>query len=80
MGGTGPKMGSKEMRRMTDSVPTYRTMKVKRNGPCPCGSSKKYKDCHAKDGAAFLDKLQRDQEQQRLKDQGVPWYKRLFQN
>lgn len=59
--------------------------KVGRNEPCPCGSGKKYKDCHQKDGEAFLEKLARQQEKERqrehrkhLKEQGVPWYKRLF--
>ncbi len=80
MGSTGPKMGTKELRRMTDSVPTHRSIKVKRNEPCPCGSGKKYKDCHASEGAAFLNKLQREQEKERMKSEGVPWYRRLFQS
>ncbi len=59
--------------------------KVGRNEPCPCGSGKKYKDCHQKDGEAFLQKLARQEEKERqrehrqeLKAQGVPWYRRLF--
>jgi hypothetical protein len=59
--------------------------KIGRNDPCPCGSGKKYKDCHQKDGEAFLSKLAREREKQHLKEvrahlkeQGVPWYKRLF--
>ncbi len=59
--------------------------KVGRNDPCPCESGKKYKDCHEKQGSAFLEKLARDVDKQRLKemrqalkDRGVPWYKRLF--
>ena len=59
--------------------------KIGRNDPCPCGSGKKYKDCHQKDGDAFLKKLAREEEKKRrrelrekLKEQGVPWYKRLF--
>ena len=31
--------------------------KIGRNDPCPCGSGQKYKSCHQKDGAAFLEKL-----------------------
>lgn len=59
--------------------------KVGRNEPCPCGSGKKYKDCHEKDGSAWLEKLARKEEELRLKDlrkrmkeQGVPWYRRIF--
>lgn len=62
-----------------------RVQKVGRNDPCPCESGKKYKDCHEKAGAAYLEKLARvhDKEslreaRRRLKEQGVPWYKRLF--
>jgi len=59
--------------------------KIGRNDPCPCGSGKKYKDCHQKEGEKFLAKLARQEEKQhrrevreRLKEQGVPWFKRLF--
>ena len=59
--------------------------KVGRNDPCPCGSGKKYKDCHQREGTAFLRKLARQEDKKktrearrRLKEQGVPWYKRLF--
>jgi len=57
--------------------------KIGRNDPCPCGSGKKYKDCHQKDGEAFLKRLARAEEKerlraarQRLKEEGVPWWKR----
>lgn len=59
--------------------------KIGRNDRCPCGSGKKYKDCHQKDGEAFLRRLARQQEKEhrrevkeRLKAEGVPWWKRLF--
>jgi len=59
--------------------------KVGRNDRCPCGSDKKYKDCHQSEGTKFLEKLARQEDKkrtkqarQRLKEQGVPWYKRLF--
>ena len=59
--------------------------KIGRNEPCPCGSGKKYKECHQREGAAFLEKLARQHEKERLrearqhlKEQGVPWYRRLF--
>ena len=59
--------------------------KVGRNEPCPCGSGKKYKDCHEGQGEAFLEKLawaedkrRRRERMQELKDQGIPWYRRMF--
>jgi len=59
--------------------------KIGRNDPCPCGSGKKYKDCHQREGEAFLQKLARREEKQRLRElraqlkaKGVPWYKRIF--
>jgi len=62
--------------------PPRHVAKIGRNEPCPCGSGKKYKDCHEKDGSAFLKKLA---EKERLRQwrqsrsrAGVPWYKRLF--
>ena len=59
--------------------------RVGRNDPCPCGSGRKYKDCHQAAGEGFLHKLARAEEKQRLremrrqlKEKGVPWYRRLF--
>jgi len=59
--------------------------KIGRNDPCPCGSGKKYKECHEREGSAFLEKLAREEDKQRLrekrrqlKEEGVPWYRRLF--
>ncbi len=59
--------------------------KVGRNEPCPCGSGKKYKDCHRSEGQTFLEKLAREEDQQlarekrrQMKEAGVPWYRRLF--
>jgi hypothetical protein len=59
--------------------------KIGRNEPCPCGSNKKYKDCHEKDGEVFLEQLAREEDKKRLKqlrkemkEKGVPWYKRFF--
>ncbi|MGH2736027.1 MAG: SEC-C metal-binding domain-containing protein, partial [Actinomycetota bacterium] len=31
-----------------------RSDKIPRNAPCPCGSGKKYKQCHGRPGAAGL--------------------------
>ena len=42
--------------------------KIGRNEPCPCGRGKKYKDCHEKEGSAFLEKLAREVDKQRLKE------------
>ena len=60
-------------------------IRVGRNDPCPCGGGKKYKDCHEKQGSAYLRKLaledekrQRKELRKALKARGVPWYKRLF--
>ncbi len=70
---------------MSDSPPPRHVAKVGRNDPCPCGSGKKYKDCHEKDGSSYLEKLARAEDRQRarearekMKEQGVPWYKRMF--
>ena len=59
--------------------------KVGRNDPCPCGSEKKYKDCHEKQGSAYLEKLAQQAEDERvkkireeMKEKGVPWYKRFL--
>ena len=60
-------------------------LKVGRNELCPCDSGKKYKDCHEKAGSTWLEKLGRERDRERMKEmrqqakeQGVPWYKRLF--
>ena len=66
------------------SVPmeTKRIYRVGRNQKCPCGSEKKYKDCHASEGQPFLQKLARQAERQRLEEElresGAPWYERWF--
>ncbi len=86
MGRRGMKMHSKAIWPSASSGPLPRhTAKIGRNDRCPCGSGKKYKECHEKDGRVFLDKLARQEDKQRrkevrahLKAQGVPWYKRLF--
>ena len=69
----------------SNAPPPRHVTKIGRNDPCPCGSEKKYKDCHLDEGAAFLQKLAREDDKQHLKDykqhlkeQGVPWYRRLF--
>jgi hypothetical protein len=65
--------------------PPRHIKKIGRNEPCPCGSGKKYKDCHEREGAAFLEKLEKQDEKRHrkearrlLKQAGVPWYRRIF--
>ena len=57
-----------------------KSLRIGRNQPCPCGSERKYKDCHQSHGVEFLQKLQRNQQREELKKQGVPWYKRLLRS
>lgn len=86
MGGRGFRMHGKTVWPSSSSAPLPRRLvKVGRNDACPCGSNRKYKDCHESDGEIFLEKLARDEDKKRvqelrasLKEQGVPWYKRLF--
>ena len=66
-------------------VETRHIKKVGRNELCPCGAGKKYKDCHEKDGETYLRKLADERDsarvkelRQRLREQGVPWYRRMF--
>ena len=58
---------------------------IGRNEKCPCGSGRKYKDCHEREGSAFLKKLAREADKKRLREvranlkaKGVPWYRRFF--
>lgn len=57
--------------------------KVGRNEPCPCGSGRKYKECHEEAGSAYLAKLAWQEEKRRHKEarrreKGLPWYRRLL--
>ncbi len=67
---------------MTGTVPRRRVVRVKRNEPCPCGSGKKYKECHAAEGDTFLQQLAQEREKlerlEQLDKAGVPWYRRLW--
>ena len=86
MGGRGLKRYSKVVWPGFSTAPAPRHVaKIGRNDPCPCGSGKKFKDCHQREGSAFLEKLAREEDKKHLKEtrkhlkeQGVPWYKRLF--
>jgi hypothetical protein len=84
--GGGQRQHSKVVWPGFSNAPLPRNVKkVGRNELCPCDSGKKYKDCHEKDGEAFLHKLAVEEEKIRLtalrkemKAKGVPWYKRFF--
>jgi hypothetical protein len=69
-------------KRKSTTVAPRQVARVGRNEPCPCGSGKKYKDCHEREGDAYLRKIayeqRRRETQAKLKADGVPWYRRLF--
>ncbi len=79
------KISSKlQTRKSVVTAPRHVT-RIGRNERCPCGSDKKYKDCHLAEGAEFLNKLAQEEDRkllkekrQQLKADGVPWHKRLF--
>ncbi len=74
----------KRGRRLSNAIATRKSVitaprsfsKVQRNEPCPCGSGKKYKDCHFAEGEAFLRKLERERYKAQQKTDGTPWYVR----
>lgn len=57
-----------------------KSVRLGRNELCPCGSGRKYKDCHQSKGHEFLQKLAREKYRKEMKSRGVPWYKRLFRS
>ncbi len=69
---TSPKLN---LRKSVVTAPRQ-IFQVGRNDPCPCGSGKKYKECHADQGETFLKKLAKQQQREKLKAQGVSWWKR----
>lgn len=84
---------AKRTRRISNKLPTRKsvvtaprhTSRIGRNDRCPCGSGKKYKECHLSDGEEFLSKLAEEEDRRLLKEkraklkaEGVPWYKRIF--
>ena len=74
----------KRGRQLSNAIATRRSVvtaprsfsKVQRNEPCPCGSGRKYKDCHFAEGEVFLRKLERQRFKERQKADGTPWYVR----
>ena len=77
-------LNTKEMLKRVSSTPQRKMIRVGRNDLCPCGSGKKYKDCHINDGEVFLDKLTRKEDLKReleaMKSAGVPWWKRFIKS
>ncbi|MEM7355523.1 MAG: SEC-C metal-binding domain-containing protein [Acidobacteriota bacterium] len=84
---------AKKTRRISNKLPTRKSVvtaprhavRIGRNERCPCDSGKKYKDCHLSEGAEFLSKLAQEEDRKRLKErrqqlkeEGVPWHKRIF--
>ena len=74
----------KRGRRLSNAIATRKSVvtaprsfsKVQRNERCPCGSGRKYKDCHFAQGEAFLRKLERRRFKEQQKADGTPWYVR----
>ena len=66
--GSGMKRNSKVVWPGYTEVETRHVVKIGRNEPCPCESGKKYKDCHEREGEAYLQKLafERDKETSRV--------------
>lgn len=77
-------LNTKELLKRVSSTPQRKMIRVGRNDPCPCGSGKKYKDCHINAGEAFLDKLTRkddlNRELAQMKKAGVPWWRRFLKS
>ena len=77
-------LNTKELLKRAGTAPQRKMIRVGRNDPCPCGSGKKYKDCHINEGGAFLDKLTRkrnlEQELEAMKKAGAPWWKRWIKS
>ena len=77
-------MNTKELLKRAGSTPQRKMIRVGRNDPCPCGSGKKYKDCHIREGETFLDSLTRERELERelqaMKNSGAPWWKRFIKS
>ncbi len=84
---------AKEKRRISTKLPTRKAVatpqrsvtRIGRNERCPCGSGKKYKECHLSAGPEFLSKLAQQEDRQRMKEKrqelkaaGVPWHKRML--
>jgi hypothetical protein len=85
MGGRGMRQYGKVIWPGVNAVHQRHVAKVGRNDPCPCGSNKKYKDCHEKAGAAFLEKVAREQDRVKRAEARAeagkpptPWYKRIL--
>ena len=86
MAGKNLRITNKQLpKRLTFKTAPRQIPQIGRNEPCPCGSGKKYKDCHAAKGDAYLQELaeqkaraERKALNAQLKAEGVPWFKRLL--
>jgi hypothetical protein len=85
MGGSGFRHQGKVIWPGFNSITQRHVVKVGRNDPCPCGSGKKYKDCHERKGDSYLHKLTIEHDRKRLEElraarkaEGVSWLKRLL--
>lgn len=78
-GKTSGLSGKLPMRRSVQIEPR-RIIRVGRNEPCPCGSGKKYKQCHEAEGESFLARLARERDLARRQavEQSLPWFRRLL--
>ncbi len=76
------KLQTKEMMRSFSVSESRRVIRVGRNELCPCGSGKKYKDCHSAQGEVFLQRLTRQRDKERRlreqKEAGASWLKQLL--
>lgn len=45
----------RDTRQQQKTMPIHNELKIGRNDPCPCGSGKKYKNCHGRNGAEPLE-------------------------
>lgn len=76
-------------RRISPKLPTRQVpitgprqvAQVGRNEPCPCGSGKKFKLCHAKEGEEYLRKLAQERAVEADTERTgkrASWFKRLL--
>ncbi len=52
---TTPSNAPQDTRQQQKTMPVHNELKIGRNDPCPCGSGKKYKNCHGRSGADSLE-------------------------
>ncbi|MCQ2608649.1 MAG: preprotein translocase subunit SecA [Bacteroidales bacterium] len=52
---TAPSNAPQDTRQQQKTMPVHNELKIGRNDLCPCGSGKKYKNCHGRSGAESLE-------------------------